>query len=70
MRIAIPLNAVSSSQVIICDEISTSEEVEAVRSIAQRGVRIIATVHGSTLPELVGRCCLDLYASIKGLARG
>ncbi|KAG1671870.1 hypothetical protein FOA52_003437 [Chlamydomonas sp. UWO 241] len=39
--------------IIICDEISTSEEVEAVRSISQRGVRLIATVHGTTLPELV-----------------
>lgn len=39
--------------IIICDEISTSEEVEAARTIAQRGVRLIASVHGNTLPELV-----------------
>jgi stage III sporulation protein SpoIIIAA len=42
-----------SPDIIICDEISTSEEVEAARTIAQRGVRLIATVHGGTLPELV-----------------
>ena len=42
-----------SPDIIICDEISTSEEVECVRSISQRGVCLIATVHGSTLPELV-----------------
>lgn len=37
----------------VCDEISTPEEVEAARTIAQRGVRLIASVHGSTLPEIV-----------------
>lgn len=42
-----------SPDVIICDELSTSEEVEAARSIAQRGVRLIASVHGGTLPELI-----------------
>jgi stage III sporulation protein SpoIIIAA len=47
-----------SPDVIICDEISTSKEVECVRSISQRsisqrGVSLITTVHGSTLPELV-----------------
>jgi len=39
--------------IIICDEISTMEEVEAARSMAQRGVALVATVHGETLPELV-----------------
>mmetsp|Transcript_34282 Transcript_34282/g.90551 ORF Transcript_34282/g.90551 Transcript_34282/m.90551 type:complete len:308 (-) Transcript_34282:822-1745(-) len=32
---------------------STMEEVEAARSMAQRGVALVATVHGETLPELV-----------------
>lgn len=41
-----------SPDVVICDEISTKEEVEAARTMAQRGVRIIASVHGSTLAEL------------------
>ncbi|KAL7550800.1 hypothetical protein ACHAWF_014018 [Thalassiosira exigua] len=39
--------------VIIVDEISTPQEVEAARTIAQRGVQLIATVHGRTLPELI-----------------
>jgi len=30
-----------------------AEEVEAARTITQRGVRLIATVHGCTLPEIV-----------------
>jgi stage III sporulation protein SpoIIIAA len=38
--------------VVICDEISTTAEVEAARTMGQRGVRIIASVHGSTLAEV------------------
>jgi len=41
-----------SPDVVICDEISTKEEVEAARTMGMRGVRIIATVHGATLAEL------------------
>lgn len=39
--------------VIIVDEISTAAEVQAARTIAQRGVMLIATVHGKTVPELL-----------------
>jgi stage III sporulation protein SpoIIIAA len=42
-----------SPDVIIVDEISSSQEVDAARTIAQRGVALIATVHGTTLPELI-----------------
>eukprot|EP00485_Elphidium_margaritaceum_P011240 CAMPEP_0202703792 /NCGR_PEP_ID=MMETSP1385-20130828/16586_1 /ASSEMBLY_ACC=CAM_ASM_000861 /TAXON_ID=933848 /ORGANISM="Elphidium margaritaceum" /LENGTH=514 /DNA_ID=CAMNT_0049361695 /DNA_START=44 /DNA_END=1589 /DNA_ORIENTATION=+ len=42
-----------SPDVIIVDEISTPQEVEAARTIAQRGVQLIATVHGRTLPEVI-----------------
>jgi stage III sporulation protein SpoIIIAA len=42
-----------SPDVIIVDEISTPAEVQAARTIAQRGVMLIATVHGRTLPELI-----------------
>ena len=42
-----------SPDVIIVDEISTPEEVEAARTISQRGVVLIASIHASTLPELV-----------------
>lgn len=47
--------------VIVVDEISTPQEVEAARTISQRGVMLIATVHGRTLPELINcreRCSL------------
>lgn len=36
-----------SPDVIIVDEISTLQEVEAARTISQRGVRLIATIHGA-----------------------
>ena len=42
-----------SPDVIIVDEISTPQEVEAARTISQRGVQLIATVHGRTLPEIM-----------------
>ena len=38
---------------IIVDEISSRAEVAAAKTIAQRGVQLIATVHGTTLPELL-----------------
>lgn len=42
-----------SPDVIIVDEISTQQEVEAAKTISQRGVALIATVHGETLPEII-----------------
>eukprot|EP00466_Bigelowiella_natans_P021185 jgi/Bigna1/82641/fgenesh1_pg.95_\ len=55
MQARIMLEAVEnqSPHVIIVDEISTAEEVNAARTIAQRGVRLIATVHGTNLAELI-----------------
>jgi len=38
---------------IIIDEVSTSEEGLAAQTIAQRGVQILATVHGHTLNDLI-----------------
>eukprot|EP00534_Pseudo-nitzschia_fraudulenta_P004469 CAMPEP_0201133968 /NCGR_PEP_ID=MMETSP0850-20130426/50262_1 /ASSEMBLY_ACC=CAM_ASM_000622 /TAXON_ID=183588 /ORGANISM="Pseudo-nitzschia fraudulenta, Strain WWA7" /LENGTH=450 /DNA_ID=CAMNT_0047404737 /DNA_START=40 /DNA_END=1392 /DNA_ORIENTATION=+ len=38
---------------IIVDEISSRDEVDAAKTIAQRGVQLIATVHGTTLPEVL-----------------
>lgn len=40
-------------EVIIIDEISTELEVLAARTIAERGVQLIGTVHGTTLSNLV-----------------
>eukprot|EP00960_Hanusia_phi_P036974 752630-Hanusia_phi.AAC.1 len=42
-----------SPHVVIVDEISSATEVEAIRTMSQRGIRIIAAVHGGTLPMLL-----------------
>lgn len=39
--------------VLIIDEISAHEEVEAARTIAQRGIQLIATAHGKHLEDLI-----------------
>lgn len=39
--------------VLIIDEISALEEVEAARTIAQRGIQLIATAHGKHLEDLI-----------------
>jgi hypothetical protein len=38
---------------VIVDEISSESEVFAANTIAQRGVQLIATIHGTTLPEIL-----------------
>ena len=40
-------------EVIVVDEIGTAEETVAARTIAERGVQLIATAHGNTLENLV-----------------
>lgn len=40
-------------EVIIVDEISTAREVAACQTIAERGVRLIATAHGKLLANLI-----------------
>lgn len=35
------------------DEIGTAQEVAAIKDIGQRGVAIVATVHGTTLQQLL-----------------
>ncbi|MGC4119996.1 MAG: R3H domain-containing nucleic acid-binding protein [Myxococcales bacterium] len=40
-------------EVIVIDEIGTLEETAAARTIAERGVQLIATAHGNTLENLV-----------------
>ncbi|WP_426734931.1 R3H domain-containing nucleic acid-binding protein [Myxococcus faecalis] len=40
-------------EVIIVDEIGTSAEASAARTIAERGVQLVATAHGNTLENLV-----------------
>lgn len=40
-------------EVIIIDEISAAQEAQAARTIAQRGVQLIATAHGKKLEDLL-----------------
>jgi len=37
----------------VVDEIGSSEEVRAVKSIAQRGVMLVGTAHGVSLSSLI-----------------
>jgi stage III sporulation protein SpoIIIAA len=40
-------------EVIVVDEIGTEEEAQAARTIAERGVMLIATAHGNKLENLI-----------------
>lgn len=52
-------------EVIIIDEISASQETQAARTIAQRGVQLIATAHGKKLEDLINNSPLsDLIGGI------
>jgi len=42
-----------SPEVIVVDEISTKAVADACRSIAERGVRLIATAHGTSVSNVV-----------------
>ena len=45
--------SVAAVQVVVVDEIGSSEEVQAVKSIVQRGVVVVATAHGTSLKRLI-----------------
>jgi len=49
-----------SPEVIIVDELGTVAEVEAARTIAERGVRLISTVHGTTLENLIANPSMNI----------
>jgi stage III sporulation protein SpoIIIAA len=52
-------------QVIVIDEIGTAAEAMAARTIAERGVQLIATAHGNTLDNLLQNPTLsDLVGGI------
>lgn len=42
-----------SPDTVMVDEISTESECDSAKTIAQRGVQLVATVHGKSLAELV-----------------
>ncbi len=58
-------------EVIVVDEIGTEAEAEAARTIAERGVQLIATAHGNTLSNLVMNPTLaDLVGGIQSVTLG
>lgn len=55
-------------EVIVIDEIGRMEETLAARTIAERGVQLIATVHGNTLDNLVANPAMsDLIGGIQAV---
>ncbi|HEX2163211.1 MAG TPA: AAA family ATPase, partial [Thermoanaerobaculia bacterium] len=55
-------------EVIVIDEIGTAEEAAAARTIAERGVQLIATAHGNTLENLLQNPTLsDLVGGIQAV---
>jgi len=58
-------------QVIVIDEIGTELEAEAARTIAERGVQLVATAHGNSLGNLLVNPTLsDLVGGIQTVTLG
>jgi stage III sporulation protein SpoIIIAA len=58
-------------EVIIIDEIGNEMEAKAARTIAERGVQLIATAHGNTLHNLIMNPVLvDLVGGIQAVTLG
>lgn len=58
-------------EVIVVDEIGTEEEAQAARTIAERGVMLIATAHGNSLESLIKNPTLsDLVGGIQSVTLG
>ncbi len=58
-------------EVIVIDEIGTELEAAAARTIAERGVQLIATAHGNTLENLIMNPTLsDLVGGIQTVTLG
>ncbi len=58
-------------EVIIVDEIGTEEEAKAARTIAERGVQLVATAHGKTLQNLIKNPTLsDLVGGVQSVILG
>jgi stage III sporulation protein SpoIIIAA len=73
MQHAVMIEAVENHmpEVIIIDEIGTSLEAEAARTIAERGVQLIGTAHGNTLENLMLNPTLsDLVGGIQTVTLG
>jgi stage III sporulation protein SpoIIIAA len=73
MQHAVMIEAVENHmpEVIIIDEIGTELEAMAARTIAERGVQLIATAHGNTLENLIMNPTLaDLIGGIQTVTLG
>jgi stage III sporulation protein SpoIIIAA len=58
-------------EVVVIDEIGTEAEALAARTIAERGVQLIATAHGTNLENLVANPTLaDLIGGIQAVTLG
>jgi len=58
-------------EVVVIDEIGTEAEALAARTIAERGVQLIATAHGNTLENLVANPTLsDLIGGVHAVTLG
>jgi len=73
MQHAVMIEAVENHmpEVIIIDEIGTDLEAAAARTIAERGVQLVATAHGNTLQNLIMNPTLcDLIGGIQSVTLG
>ena len=58
-------------EVVIIDEMGTEQEASAARTIAERGVQLVATAHGNTLDNLVMNPTLsDLVGGVQTVTLG
>ncbi len=58
-------------EVIVIDEIGTKEEAEAARTIAERGVSLVATAHGISIENVIQNPTLsDLVGGIETVTLG
>ncbi|MDY3030599.1 MAG: stage III sporulation protein AA [Clostridia bacterium] len=62
-----------SPEVIITDEIGTKEDIEAIKTVINCGVKIIAAIHGSSLAQIRRRSelaeCLEFFDVFCTLSR-
>ena len=73
MQHAVMIEAVENHmpEVIVIDEIGTELEAAAARTIAERGVQLVATAHGNTLENLMMNPTLsDLVGGIQSVTLG
>ena len=73
MQHAVMIEAVENHmpEVIIIDEMGTEQEAAAARTIAERGVQLIATAHGNTLDNLIMNPTLsDLIGGVQTVTLG